>query len=115
MRGFLADQQVQLQAGESGLGWLLAASGFGAVLGAMTVAVSGMIRRRGVVLTFAGVVFFLAIATYPTENTTSTIVANMKAAGAPTPWPKPTTIGVLNSIAEIGAEPVTVKNSTPTR
>jgi predicted MFS family arabinose efflux permease len=53
--------KVQLQAGESGLGWLLAASGFGAVLGAMTVAVSGMIRRRGVVLTFAGVVFFLAI------------------------------------------------------
>lgn len=53
--------KVQLNAGESGLGWLLAASGLGAVLGAMTVAVAGMIRRRGVVLTFAGVVFFLAI------------------------------------------------------
>ena len=53
--------KVQLNAGESGLGWLLAASGLGAVLGAMTVAVAGMIRQRGVVLTFAGVVFFLAI------------------------------------------------------
>jgi MFS family permease len=53
--------KVQLHAGESGLGWLMAASGFGAVLGAMTIAISGIIRRRGVVLTFAGVVFFLAI------------------------------------------------------
>lgn len=53
--------KVQLNAGESGLGWLLAASGLGAVLGAMTVAVAGMIRHRGVVLTCAGVVFFLAI------------------------------------------------------
>jgi MFS family permease len=53
--------KVQLNAGESGLGWLLAASGFGAVLGAMTVAIAGMIRHRGRVLTFAGVVFFLAI------------------------------------------------------
>jgi predicted MFS family arabinose efflux permease len=53
--------KVQLNAGESGLGWLLAASGFGAVLGAMTVAIAGMIRHRGQVLTFAGVFFFLAI------------------------------------------------------
>jgi MFS family permease len=53
--------KVQLNAGESGLGWLLAASGLGAVLGAMTVAIAGMIRHRGVVLTCAGVVFFLAI------------------------------------------------------
>ena len=53
--------KVQLNAGESGLGWLLAASGFGAVLGAMTVAIAGMIRHRGRVLTLAGVVFFLAI------------------------------------------------------
>ena len=53
--------KVQLNAGESGLGWLLAASGFGAVLGAMTVAIAGMIRHRGRVLTVAGVVFFLAI------------------------------------------------------
>src|SRR2546429_9315783 len=31
------------------------------------------------------------------------------------PLPKPTAIGVLNSIAEIGAAPVTVRNSTPMR
>jgi predicted MFS family arabinose efflux permease len=53
--------KVQLHVGESGLGWLMAGSGLGAVLGAMTVAVLGHIRRRGVVVTFAGVVFFLAI------------------------------------------------------
>jgi predicted MFS family arabinose efflux permease len=53
--------KVQLHAGESGLGWLMAASGFGAVLGAMTIAISGMIRRRGLVLTLAGVLFFSAI------------------------------------------------------
>jgi len=53
--------KIQLHAGESGLGWLLAASGSGAVLGAMTVAVLGVIRRRGVVLTITGIVFFLAI------------------------------------------------------
>src|SRR5258707_1234146 len=45
----------------------------------------------------------------------STTVANRNAAGAPTPSPEPTTIGVLNSIAEIGAEPVTVRKSTPAR
>jgi predicted MFS family arabinose efflux permease len=53
--------KIQLHAGESGLGWLLAASGSGAVLGAMTVAVMGVIRRRGVVLTVTGIVFFMAI------------------------------------------------------
>jgi MFS family permease len=53
--------KVQLQAGESGLGLLMAASGLGAVLGAMTVAVLGHLRHRGVLLTLAGVVFFLAI------------------------------------------------------
>src|ERR1700733_14212481 len=42
-------------------------------------------------------------------------MAKRNAAGAPTPLPKPTTIGVLNSMAEIGAEPVTVRNSTPSR
>jgi hypothetical protein len=52
------------------------------------------------------------MATYPTLNTVSTTVAKMKPAGAPMPFPKPTAIGVLNSIAEIGAEPVTVRNST---
>jgi len=51
----------QLHAGASGLGWLLACSGSGAVLGAVTVAVSGVIRHRGALLTGAGVVFFLAI------------------------------------------------------
>src|SRR5258707_6151652 len=45
----------------------------------------------------------------------STTVANRNAAGAPTPSPEPTTIGVLNSIAEIGADPVTVRKSTPAR
>jgi MFS family permease len=53
--------KVQLHAGESGLGWLLACSGFGAVLGAMTVATMGVIRHRGRVVTLAGVVFFSAI------------------------------------------------------
>jgi len=53
--------KIQLHAGESGLGWLLAASGSGAVLGAMSVAVLGVIRHRGVVLTITGIVFFLAI------------------------------------------------------
>ncbi len=53
--------KLQLNAGESGLGWLLAASGFGAVLGAMTIAVVGVIRHRGIILTIAGCVFFLAI------------------------------------------------------
>ena len=53
--------KIQLHAGESGLGWLLASSGLGAVLGAMTVATMGMIRHRGIVLTLAGGVFFLAI------------------------------------------------------
>jgi hypothetical protein len=31
------------------------------------------------------------------------------------PLPKPTAIGTLNSMAEIGAAPVTVRNSTPMR
>jgi MFS family permease len=53
--------KVQLNVGESGLGWLMACSGLGAVLGAMTVAVAGVIRRRGVVLTGTGIIFFLAI------------------------------------------------------
>ncbi len=53
--------KVQLHAGESGLGWLLACSGLGAVLGAVTVAARGVIRHRGVVLTFAGIGFFAAI------------------------------------------------------
>ena len=53
--------KVQLNAGESGLGWLLACSGSGAVLGAMTVATLGVIRHRGRLVTITGVLFFLAI------------------------------------------------------
>jgi MFS family permease len=53
--------KVQLNAGESGLGWLLASSGFGAVLGAVTIAAKGNLRHRGVVLTVSGLFFFLAI------------------------------------------------------
>ncbi len=53
--------KVQLNAGESGLGWLLAGSGTGAVLGAMTVASMGVLRHRGRVVTVCGVIFFLAI------------------------------------------------------
>jgi MFS family permease len=53
--------KIQLNAGESGLGLLLAASGLGAVLGAMTVAVLGTIRHRGKVLSLCGVVFFAVI------------------------------------------------------
>jgi MFS family permease len=51
----------QLHAGESGLGWLMACSGFGAVLGATTVAARGVIRHRGRVVTLFGILFFLAI------------------------------------------------------
>jgi predicted MFS family arabinose efflux permease len=54
--------KIQLGAGETGLGWLLACSGTGSVLGALTIAVLGNIRRRGPVLTITGIVFFLAIA-----------------------------------------------------
>ncbi len=53
--------KIQLQAGESGLGWLLAASGSGSVLAAVTVAAKGVLRQRGRVVTFAGVIFFVAI------------------------------------------------------
>ncbi len=51
----------QLHAGESGLGWLMACSGLGAVLGAMTVASMGVLRHRGRLVTICGVFFFLAI------------------------------------------------------
>lgn len=46
--------RIQLGTGESGLGWLLASSGTGAVLGALTVAWNGLIRRRGAVIAFGG-------------------------------------------------------------
>jgi MFS family permease len=53
--------RIQLHTGETGLGWLMAASGLGAVLGAVTVAALGTVRHRGTVVTAGGVVFFSAI------------------------------------------------------
>ena len=53
--------KIQLNSGETGLGWLLACSGTGSVLGAVTIAVLGQIRRTGKKVTLAGVVFFTAI------------------------------------------------------
>lgn len=53
--------RMQLHVDETGLGWLMAASGLGAVFGAVTVAAKGVIRNRGKVVVFAGVVFFSAI------------------------------------------------------
>jgi MFS family permease len=53
--------RIQLRVGETGLGWLMAASGLGAVLGAVTVAALGTLRHRGMVVTAGGVVFFSAI------------------------------------------------------
>ena len=53
--------RMQLRVGETGLGWLMAASGFGAVLGAITVAALGVIRRRGKVIVIGGLFFFAAI------------------------------------------------------
>ena len=47
--------------GRRGLGWLMAASGLGAVLGAVTIASRGTIRHRGRVLVIAGLVFFSAV------------------------------------------------------
>lgn len=51
----------QLHVGESGLGWLMACSGLGAVLGAMTVASLKVLRHRGRLVTICGVFFFMAI------------------------------------------------------
>jgi len=53
--------RMQLNVGVTGLGWLLAASGFGAVMGAITVALFGVIRHRGKVVVIAGLFFFAAI------------------------------------------------------
>jgi len=53
--------KVQLNVGERGLGWLMACSGLGAVLGAMTVASLQVLRHRGRLVTICGVLFFLAI------------------------------------------------------
>jgi len=53
--------RIELHAGETGLGWLMASSGLGAVLGAVTVAARGTLRHRGTVVTVGGLVFFSAI------------------------------------------------------
>jgi MFS family permease len=53
--------KVQLNVGESGLGWLMAGSGLGAVLGALTIASVHTLRHRGRVITCAGVMFFSMI------------------------------------------------------
>ena len=53
--------RMQLNVGETGLGWLLAASGFGAVVAAVLVAAFGVIRHRGKVVVIAGLFFFSAI------------------------------------------------------
>ena len=53
--------RMQLNLGETGLGWLLAASGFGAVVAAVLVAAFGVIRHRGKVVVIAGLFFFSAI------------------------------------------------------
>ena len=53
--------RIVLHSDETGLGWLMAASGLGAVLGAVTVAALGKLRHRGAVVTVGGVVFFSAI------------------------------------------------------
>jgi len=53
--------RMQLHVGATGLGWLMAASGLGSVLGAVTVAAAGTIRHRGQVVVIAGLVFFAAV------------------------------------------------------
>lgn len=53
--------RMQLKVGETGLGWLLAASGLGAVLGAVTVAAAAVLRHRGRIVVIAGLFFFGAI------------------------------------------------------
>jgi MFS family permease len=61
--------RMQLHADETGLGWLMAASGLGAVVGAITVAALGTLRHRGRVVTMAGVVFFSAIISFCYSHT----------------------------------------------
>jgi len=46
--------RVQLHTGAAGLGWLLAALGLGALLGALHVAWRGIIRNRGKLIAFGG-------------------------------------------------------------
>jgi MFS family permease len=61
--------RIQLHANETGLGWLMAASGLGAVGGAVTVAAVGTLRHRGATVTFAGVVFFSAVTAFCYSHT----------------------------------------------
>ena len=61
----------------------------------------------------AAAVTLRAMATYPTEKIARMTVAKAKPAGVPMPLPYPTESGVLKSIAEIGAAPVTVRKRTP--
>ena len=53
-----------LHVGESGLGWLLAGSGAGSVLGAVTVAWAGRIRHRGAVIALGSAVVMAAIVVF---------------------------------------------------
>lgn len=53
--------RIQLHTDESGLGLLMAGSGAGAVLGAITVAAIGKMRYRGYVIVASGIAFFAAI------------------------------------------------------
>jgi MFS family permease len=61
--------KIQLHSDETGLGWLMAASGLGAVLGAVTVAAKGTLRHRGRVVTVGGLVFFSAIICFSFSHT----------------------------------------------
>jgi predicted MFS family arabinose efflux permease len=54
----------QLGAGESGLGWLLAGSGAGSVMGAVTVAWQGRIRHRGAVIALGSAAVMGAIVVF---------------------------------------------------
>src|SRR3954468_18285734 len=56
----------------------------------------------------------LAIATYPSANSVSAIVANKNPAGAPSPLPNPTAIGTFPVIAVIGAALATAMKITAT-
>jgi len=56
--------RVQLGAGASGMGWLFGASGAGAVLGAITVAWLGNVRRRGWVISLGGAGVMAAVVVF---------------------------------------------------
>jgi MFS family permease len=54
----------ELHVGESGLGWLMAGSGAGSVLGAVTVAWAGRIRRRGAVIALGSAAVMASIVVF---------------------------------------------------